>query len=364
MRHFSKTLLYSVPIFVMFIAAQISIFLSPLNCLDERPNSSMFLLIADPQIEGTHKTEKGWIDTMDLYLNDLSMSIVYKLAHYQYQPDFVIILGDLFSLQSTHPVEFEKRKNRYKKMFPIYNEHFYNLSGNHDIGYGLDMRKWMVKRYEEGFGKTNFIVTTTQFELIFINSMALDGTFEPSIANDTWRFIRGLPKKRKTRLVFSHIPLSPQNRTKCESDLYRIENDLFHFQNYLTRNTSVKLLNILNPDFVISGHNHDGCLSQIYSKPEYIVEEFEDREIRGRISNSTYALTVRSIMGLFDGGFALLSIKDNNFHYKECTTANFLTVRIFLVTDILVVAILGFITITLFYLHGGTRFQGSGFFAQ
>ena len=331
--------LYFIPILTIYISIQLSLLLTPLSCLDEIPKSDVFLFIADPQIEGRHKMNKGWIDTLDLYLNDYSMSVVYKLAFYQYVPDYIVILGDLFSLQHTIDEEFYWRLERYKNMFPIYSEHFYNLSGNHDIGYGMDMREWMVKRFERSFGKTNFVINTTEYELIFINSMALDGTFESSIHDKTWRFIQDIPAKSKTRLVFLHIPLYPKNVTYCESNLYRDSNGLFHFQNYLTRNTSIKLLQLLNPDFVVSGHNHDGCFTQINYQPEYRVEELLHRDHQGIIGEFVYGLTVRSIMGIYDGGFALLSMNSNNFHYKECTTVNFLTVRIFLVTDLILIII-------------------------
>eukprot|EP00835_Amoeboradix_gromovi_P001784 NODE_89_length_21810_cov_0.170098.p5 type:complete len:356 gc:universal NODE_89_length_21810_cov_0.170098:9499-10566(+) len=329
-------LLYSIPILVVYASIQISTILSPMNCLDDRPSSSLFLFIADPQIEGMYKLNQGWIDALDLYVNDISMSLVYRLAYFQYQPEYVVILGDLFSFQHTQNPEFEWRLKRYKRMFPIYNEHFYNLSGNHDIGYGWDMREWMVKRYESAFGQTNFIVKTAEFEMIFLNSMALDGTFEDSIFNNTWNFVKSLPEKEKPRLLFMHIPLYPSNVTYCESNSYRESNGLFHFQNYLTKDSSLSLLNLLSPDFVISGHNHDGCLSEIHRSPDYKVEEFKSRELNGTLRNTTFALTVRSVMGLYDGGFAFLSVRGSKFHYKECISVNFLTVRIFLVINFII----------------------------
>eukprot|EP00834_Sanchytrium_tribonematis_P003523 NODE_138_length_16264_cov_1.140860.p7 type:complete len:358 gc:universal NODE_138_length_16264_cov_1.140860:3545-2472(-) len=331
-----------IPVLVIYLSLHLSTFLSPLNCLDNiSQEHSIFLLIADPQIDGIFKLSKGILDFFDLYVNDFSISLIYKLAYLRYDPDFVIILGDLFGNQHLSDDEFKWRLSRYEKMLPAFgNQNYYNLSGNHDIGYGSDMSLWMVERYEKYFGKTNFITKNEQFELIFLNSMSLDGSRDKVFNKMAWDFVSTLGPANKTRLLFIHIPLHPSEVLECEDDLYRETEGFYYFQNYLSKNTSTRLVDLVKPDFVISGHNHDGCLNQIYRNP-YYTEEMTEREVRGKIrKNKIYGLTVRSIMGMYDGGFAILSIKGNDFHYKECTTANFIVVRVFLILDLVIFGVL------------------------
>jgi hypothetical protein len=84
-------------------------------------------------------------------------------------------LGDLFSSQWIDDAEFDTRVARYRSIFPdpslssgagagaVTGEDsrsvpvMINITGNHDIGYGNDISQDRVTRWEQVFGKSNFI---------------------------------------------------------------------------------------------------------------------------------------------------------------------------------------------------------------
>ncbi|CAG8762669.1 6809_t:CDS:2, partial [Dentiscutata heterogama] len=129
-------------------------------------SETRILFLADPQIEGDAKIERegirGEIDLLgnDIYIRHVYTSFVSPYSLFTHKPTHTIILGDLFSSQWTNDKEFKKRVERYKWIFGDprgeYTHELINLTGNHDIGYGSDMSRYRVDRWEREFGKTNF----------------------------------------------------------------------------------------------------------------------------------------------------------------------------------------------------------------
>lgn len=69
-----------------------------------------------------------------------------------------------------------------------------NITGNHDIGYGYDISQTRIERWEQAFGKSNFVTTTRipslgekgesqTLHFVVLNTMLIDG---PS-ADEVWR---------------------------------------------------------------------------------------------------------------------------------------------------------------------------------
>lgn len=133
---------------------------------------------------------------MDLAFNDAYMRHIYKkmmspsweplaylssllsrsATHTPRSPTHVSILGDLFSSQWIDDTEFDVRVARYRSIFPDPSLSssgsvagavgagvessvpvMINITGNHDIGYGYDISQDRVERWEQVFGKSNFI---------------------------------------------------------------------------------------------------------------------------------------------------------------------------------------------------------------
>lgn len=133
---------------------------------------------------------------VDLAFNDAFMRHIYKkmmspsweplaylssllsrsTTHTPRSPTHVSILGDLFSSQWIDDTEFDVRVARYRSIFPDPSLStsgsvartvgagdgssvpvMINITGNHDIGYGYDISQDRVERWEQVFGKSNFI---------------------------------------------------------------------------------------------------------------------------------------------------------------------------------------------------------------
>ena len=114
-------------------------------------------------------------------------------------PTHVSILGDLFSSQWIDNTEFNVRLARYQSIFPDPAHSvtasqdvpvLINVTGNHDIGYGYDISQSRLDRWEQAFGKSNFISSVVipdpsqdegvvhqprRLHLIVLNTMLLDG---------------------------------------------------------------------------------------------------------------------------------------------------------------------------------------------
>ncbi|KAG0283995.1 hypothetical protein BGZ98_006078, partial [Dissophora globulifera] len=150
-------------------------------------------VFADPQMEGDAKIARlGKRALVDLAFNDAYMRHVYQsmiapswttpldtLSSYlssfspfsssaattTARPTHATVLGDLFSSQWIDDIEFNVRLARFRSIFPdptLLNQGgpvLINITGNHDIGYGYDISQARVERWEEVFGKSNFVTS-------------------------------------------------------------------------------------------------------------------------------------------------------------------------------------------------------------
>lgn len=196
------------------------------------------LAFGDPQINGNWKTTP-YIKQLDNYGNDHYLGHIYQTMKKRLQPNYVAVLGDLFSSQWIGDSEFFNRTKRYvtrlydqpddhreyvlnfikehdsidwidylnkKKAITENNIHdlqfgysdvydwntpnyvkkyaneplFLNVSGNHDIGYSGDATWQHMARYTELFGQDNFWIeynlnTPFAYRIVVLNSLLLEG---------------------------------------------------------------------------------------------------------------------------------------------------------------------------------------------
>lgn len=92
-------------------------------------------------------------------------------------------------------------------------EYFY-LAGNHDIGYGFDMSKQLVERFERAIGSPlNYEFQAVGHRFIAINAQAVDATNDRDLHEQVWGFIRNRSRLSDTRIsddpiiLLTHIPL-------------------------------------------------------------------------------------------------------------------------------------------------------------
>ncbi|KAF9947220.1 hypothetical protein BGZ70_002808 [Mortierella alpina] len=239
------------------------------------------VVFADPQMEGDAKIARlGKRAIVDLAFNDAYMRHIYKAmtspswtpssmlsavfglavpsGHGQpTAPTHISILGDLFSSQWIDDQEFDVRLSRYRSIFVDPASHptppeqetssslffksqqqpssldrvpvLINITGNHDIGYGYDISQSRLERWEQAFGRSNFIQTVPipdpsrdptedtssqepQLHLVILNTMLLDGpSSDENLRAQTWQFVEDAAKikERNPRdkiVLLTHIP--------------------------------------------------------------------------------------------------------------------------------------------------------------
>lgn len=139
-------------------------------------------------------------------LNDIYMRFIVDTMVNQLEPNYVVVMGDLFSYQDTTDPEFAERASRYRWIFDsaITRGNIINITGNHDLGYGYEMSRWHVDRFEKEFGLSNFDFlypieddvdndgTPDTAFITVINNLVLDPSKDQDIRNEVWRYVNKL----------------------------------------------------------------------------------------------------------------------------------------------------------------------------
>ncbi|KAF9904151.1 hypothetical protein EC991_002986 [Linnemannia zychae] len=406
----------------------------------ESSDSFMRMVVfADPQMEGDAKIRRlGKRAHVDLAFNDAFMRHIYKkmmspswepLAYLSSffsspsstgsytprSPTHVSILGDLFSSQWIDDTEFEVRVARYRSIFPdpsistalsgtgSSGPIMINITGNHDIGYGYDISQYRVERWEQVFGRSNFISTmdiptahgaavginendteswgssagSRKLHLVVLNTMLLDGpSSDENLRGQTWEFLQEASSLKQANpqdkiVLLTHIPFHKEQGVCVDPPDIRVHSDnTIIEQTMLTPNTTQWILNNLRPDFVLNGHDHYGCdvthilahdqetwtafATTDLSSPTSLQEEEgqvkqqQDKETSKKVRE----VTQRSMMAEFGGYSGLFEIKtpvfatspENNsdeleFHYTACGFFNDLQVWVVIITDLIVLGL-------------------------
>ncbi|KAF9132895.1 hypothetical protein BGW39_011081 [Mortierella sp. 14UC] len=230
--------------------------------------------------------------------------------HTPRSPTHVSILGDLFSSQWIDDTEFEVRVARYRSIFPDPSiatatatatssgtersgPVMINVTGNHDIGYGNDISQYRIERWEQVFGRSNFISSmdiptahvagnnendtesrstqgssagSRKLHLVVLNTMLLDGpSSDENLRGQTWEFLQEASSLKEFNpqdkiVLLTHIPFHKEQGICIDPPDIRVHSDnTIIEQTMLTPNTTQWILNNLRPDFVLNGHDHYGC---------------------------------------------------------------------------------------------------------
>lgn len=227
------------------------------------------LAFGDPQINGNWPSTP-YIKRLDNFGNDHYLGHIYKTMKRRLEPNYVAVLGDLFSSQWIEDSEFFNRTRRYverlyvqpdehkKYVLDFINENtrvdwktfledtkgkdihdlefgfqdvydwntpnytkqlaneplFLNVSGNHDIGYSGDATWQHMARYFKLFGKDNFWIeynrgTPQAYRIVVLNSLLLEGpALQPEFLEYTWEFLYQLfeRKFKGTTILLTHVP--------------------------------------------------------------------------------------------------------------------------------------------------------------
>ncbi|KAF9542545.1 hypothetical protein EC957_001838 [Mortierella hygrophila] len=410
---------------------------------DSKDSFMRMVVFADPQMEGDAKIRRlGKRAHVDLAFNDAFMRHIYKkmmspsweplaelssllsrsTTHTPRSPTHVSILGDLFSSQWIDDTEFDVRVARYRSIFPDPSLSssesvtgavgageestipvMINITGNHDIGYGYDISQDRVERWEQVFGKSNFISSvdiptsgsendtdsrrtqsSRRLHLVVLNTMLLDGpSSDENLRGQTWQFLQEASSLKENNpqdkvVLLTHIPFHKEQGICVDPPDIRVhwDNTIIE-QTMLTPNTTQWILNTLQPDFVLNGHDHYGCdvvhtlhhgqdtwiasatdLSLPVSGSSQAEQQQEEVKEPRQQARRVREVTQRSMMAEFGGYSGLFEIKipststssssDNSninimgedeleFHYTACGFFDDLQVWVVIITDLVVV---------------------------
>ncbi|EDO16140.1 hypothetical protein Kpol_1070p23 [Vanderwaltozyma polyspora DSM 70294] len=261
---------------VQILTLHIKSYLSDLFNLNEKKNSASeskevhMLAFGDPQIRGPWK-KTNFLKRLDIYGNDYYLGHIVSKMVGRLKPEFVTVVGDLFSSQWINDSEFYRRTVRYAtnifnrdinsiteirknnldengdykcnweswgqeyhrklesnltiddyRYENVYtwdktkdNYLFINLTGNHDIGYSGDTTYQHLARFATFFGKDNYWIeyeteTDHPWRIVVLNSMLLEGpALQPDFVKSSWKFLNLLSSSNfnGSTVLLTHIPM-------------------------------------------------------------------------------------------------------------------------------------------------------------
>lgn len=275
------------------------------------------VFVADPQMDGLARVERegmyGWFNNV---LNDHMLRIALNsiLRSVGASARLVVALGDLFYSQHLSDAHFDHILHRYRHVVSQTVESFQlpllNVSGNHDIGYGAELRagSHVVQRFVQHFGALNLVHVVANHLFVVVNSLALDGASDRALYDAAWAHVDAAAAAAAEHsmpvILLVHIPLYKPSYS-CPGDVieqssYAADMDGAWYQTVLSANTTLLLLERLRPVLVFSGHDHEGC---VY-----------------RHNNETVEHTVRAAQGFYETNLAVLSIgrnqNDGSYRYE------------------------------------------------
>ncbi|KMZ57859.1 Serine/threonine phosphatase-like protein [Zostera marina] len=241
-------------------------------------------VLTDPQIMDTTSLKYlpvPFVFEMAKFYTDLYMGRSFDASIMPFNPDMILFLGDHFDGgPQLSDEEWYHSLDRFSRIFdPRKKEKHADiqvkyLSGNHDIGYSSlhPFSQKVISRYEKGFGPRNYRFNIQTVEFIVVDAQTLDGPIEENLTSMTWEFIKNVSKESKSnpKVLLSHIPLYRPDGTSCGPHRFSpIINQRIHYsgighgvsyQNYLTEETTKRLLELIQPVLILSGHDHDQCI--------------------------------------------------------------------------------------------------------
>ncbi|KAJ6225960.1 metallo phosphoesterase related [Anaeramoeba flamelloides] len=307
----------------------------------EKQATDRIIVAADLQIEqGGFRGAGNKYQEFNEKFNVFYYRLIMKNIAKYFKPSHLVMLGDQFWSENSGEEDFQKLKQKLNVVLSPFlqskNEvKIHNISGNHDLGYGNQRRRYNNKRWIKEYGKLNtyFQLKTGQIFLL-LDTLSLDNKpsqindneVEPSekkmksvkyhqeLALNPLKVIDKVNKIRKRDesnhpvFLFSHLPFyKPDNNCADNFDIeYSERTGRVIEQTMLTESTSKHLIEGINPALIMSGHDHVGC--------QYLH------------SNRFKEITVRSMLAEYGGHFLIIEIlPDGGFYVSHCGFITHLT---------------------------------------
>ncbi|CAD6219324.1 GSCOCG00004914001-RA-CDS [Cotesia congregata] len=247
--------------------------------LEEKPVKIMF--IADTHLLGS-KTGH-WFDKLR---REWQMYRTFQTSMVLYKPEIVFFLGDIFDEGArSSEDEFQTYVNRFHSLFSVpKNTYSYVLAGNHDMGFHYAITPYKNQRFINSMKSPNVKrVSIRGTHFILINSMAFegDGCFlcrpaevkiheiskqlkcAKGIKSDCAKSGKTIIEKYSRPILLQHFPMYRESDASCK-ELDQAPDEIKNIKfrerwDSLSKESSVQLLELLNPRLIIDGHTHHGC---------------------------------------------------------------------------------------------------------
>ncbi|CAA0292729.1 unnamed protein product [Arabidopsis thaliana] len=259
-------------------------------------NFTKVAIVTDPQLmdkTSFRLSSKTLALELAQFYTDINMRRSFFRSVLPFKPDVVLFLGDYFDGGPfLSEEEWQESLSRLKHVFGLNSEGrvgdiptFY-IPGNHDIGYSrvASHKQGVIDRYEKVFGVRNRRFMIGNVEFISIDAQAIDGNSKKDLASEVWKFVQNVSTDAQShpRVLLTHIPLYRPDQTPCgphrgssviDQRFWRHSQDQeVIYQNYITPESSTKLLELIKPILVLSGHDHDQCTVIHKSKAGSVTE--------------------------------------------------------------------------------------------
>lgn len=230
--------------------------------------STKLALIADPQLvdDNTYQGRNGILLGITEYIVDRYLKRNWVYLNQALEPQYNIFLGDLFD--GGREWDDDKWKAEYVRWTQIFNPigdavNIQNVPGNHDIGYGDNIVKPALERFQQYFGPANTVLDVGEFTIVLLDTISLTNINRPDIFQVPTEFLDNIGVPVKPRILISHVPLYRDASESCGSDR-ESSNPIGYTKGYqyvtqVNPSLTKKILQAIEPVIVFSGDDHDAC---------------------------------------------------------------------------------------------------------
>ncbi|KAK6203578.1 protein that affects bud emergence, intrachromosomal recombination, and nuclear division [Scheffersomyces amazonensis] len=235
------------------------------------------LFIADPQLIDNH-TYPGRNQLL-LKLSQHTVDVYLKKNYYylinELQPDYIFWLGDYLDNGRSSTDEYFYTQlsrfnkifyNRFKKTYKRNVNFFVNLAGNHDIGFGDEVKLDSRERFEKEFGAINHYRVLDGLGFITFDTLSFSSTHS-NINRESRDFLdnyfNGGAVKDVPRILLSHVPLYRDPNINCgpirENPKFNVHGGGYQYKNTIDEALTEEILTKIQPDLIFAGDDHDYC---------------------------------------------------------------------------------------------------------
>ncbi|XP_074645767.1 metallophosphoesterase 1-like [Tubulanus polymorphus] len=282
------------------------------------------LFLADTHLLGFRRGH--WFDKLR---REWQMERSFQSTMLLHNPDTVFLLGDVLDEGKwCDDDEFKYHVERFGRMFRHGEQTtLHVVAGNHDIGFHYDTTRHKYKRFKESFSAPSVRMLDIEGNLfILVNSMAFenDGCFLCKDAQEKLLAIhkrlncakihstegecsRFKPMQYTRPILLQHFPLYRPSDYNCTGlDAPPPSEKSIPFKpkwDCLSKDATKKLLTMLDPRIVMSGHTHHGCFST-HRVNNHIIPE--------------WTIASYSWRNKIQPAFLLATVTSDNFEVTKC----------------------------------------------